>query len=89
METMLKVKDRNPIFGRAKKGAKMDKKKYKKSRKLDILLNFRQVWDIIKLKTRAFYRATLHTILIKISELFSAPRSELWLISMRCLYWSK
>jgi hypothetical protein len=29
METMLKVKDRNPIFGRAKKGAKMDKKKYK------------------------------------------------------------
>jgi hypothetical protein len=41
---------------------------YGKSRKWDISLNFRQVWDIIKLKTKAFYRATLHAQLTKNSE---------------------
>jgi hypothetical protein len=41
-----------------------------KSGKLDILLNFRKVWDTIKLKTRAFYKATLHTQLTKNSEFF-------------------
>jgi hypothetical protein len=52
-----------------KKGLKWVKIR-EKSRKWDILLNFRQVWDIIKYKTRAFYRATLHAQLTKNSEVF-------------------
>jgi hypothetical protein len=47
-------------------------KNTEKSGKLDILLNFRKVWDTVKLKTRAFYRATLHAQLTKNSEFLMA-----------------
>jgi hypothetical protein len=33
-------------------------------------LTFRKVWDTIKLKTRAFYRAALYVPLTKNSEFF-------------------
>jgi hypothetical protein len=39
--------------------------------KSDYSLNYRKVWDTIKLKTRAFYKATLRAQLTKNSDFFS------------------